>query len=216
MLVTQRIDIIFESINCAKIFNMKGFKTNQLIASLKKITETNSEFVRKKCLHLRENQLKWRPAKYSWSIQEVLAHLNANATYYQPSFAEKIENTKFTTPRDVFVSSPLGKSAWKSMKLGRANNVKRKFNSPRNINPTVYPELIKGDGAPRFIENQEALLTILSNAEKVDLKRTKVPISISKIARLRLGDALMFFVFHNERHIQQIKNLLAHRNFPKK
>ena len=29
-----------------------------------------------------------------------------------------------------------------------------------------------------------------------------------------LGDALLFVVYHNERHLQQIKNLIEHRAFP--
>jgi hypothetical protein len=48
------------------------------------------------------------------------------------------------------------------------------------------------------------------------LRRVKIPISISKIIRLRLGDALLFVTYHNERHFQQIANLMAMRDFPKK
>lgn len=195
---------------------MKGIKSDQLIESLKKITETNKEFVRKRCMHLRENQLMWRPTQYSWSVQEVLSHLNANALYYHPTFIDKIQHTKFTTPRKIFASSPLGKSAWKSMKLGRANNIKRKFSSPKNINPTLNKELVDTESSAHFIANQDQLLEIIDQASFVDLKKVKVPISISKISRFRLGDALMFFIYHNERHIQQIKNILSHRNFPKK
>lgn len=195
---------------------MKGIYADQLIALLTDITITNQTYVKKKCEHLHENQLNWRPAQWSWSILEVLAHLNANAAYYQPIFLEKIKHTKFLSPREIFISSPLGKSAWKSMKLGRAQNVKRKFKAPRNINPTFTPELIKPNLVQHFLANQDELITIIDLAKKVDLKKVKVPISISKIARFRLGDALMFFIYHNERHIQQIKNIITHRNFPKK
>jgi hypothetical protein len=47
------------------------------------------------------------------------------------------------------------------------------------------------------------------------IKGSKIAnISISKIIRLRLGDALLFVVYHNERHVQQAKNLLKHPKFP--
>src|SRR5690554_7675228 len=94
------------------------------------------------------------------------------------------------------------------MQLGRLNNVKRKFRAPRNLNPTLNPELIDHSAVINFIKHQEELITILEQAENVNLKKVKVPISISKIVRLRLGDALMFVIYHNERHIQQVKNIL--------
>jgi len=57
---------------------------------------------------------------------------------------------------------------------------------------------------------------IAESAATVNLRKVKVPISISKIVRLRLGDALLFVAYHNERHMQQMLNLKKHPNFPKK
>ena len=54
-----------------------------------------------------------------------------------------------------------------------------------------------------------------SVSEKVNIRKVKIPISISKIIRLRLGDALLFVVYHNERHVQQALNVLNNPNFPK-
>lgn len=195
---------------------MKGFLSDELLLSLKKITETNITLVTKKCTHLGENQLQWRPSNDSWNIQEVLSHLNNYSLYYHKLFIDKIQNSKFPSIKENFVPSPLGRSAWKSMKLGRLNNIKRKFQAPRNMNPSYNPELIDIESTKNFLKHQEQLITILENAEKVNLRKIKIPISISKIVRLRLGDALMFVIYHNERHIQQIRNILAHQNFPKK
>ncbi|PWH87052.1 DinB family protein [Brumimicrobium oceani] len=195
---------------------MKGFLRDDLLLNLKNITESNIALVSKKCVHLGDNQLKWKPSKDSWNIQEVLSHLNSYSSYYHHIFIEKIQNTKYTSSKENFVPSPLGRSAWKSMKLGRLNNIKRKFRAPKNLNPSITPELIDHDPVTNFVNNQKDLISILENAEKVSLKRVKIPISISKMVRLRLGDALMFVIYHNERHIQQVKNVLSHPNFPKK
>ncbi|MGM0479582.1 MAG: DinB family protein [Bacteroidota bacterium] len=195
---------------------MKGFNTEELIAHLQKITDDNKQFVKKKCVHLGEEQLNWRPKVGSWNILEVLSHLNAYSVYYHEHFREKIARTKFKNVKEHFVSSPLGKSAWKSMKLGRANNIKRKFKAPKSYNPSHDSAIINEDAADVFIENQQQLKEILESAKNVNLKKVKIPISISKIARLRLGDALMFIIYHNERHVQQIKNIMTHSNFPKK
>jgi hypothetical protein len=66
-----------------------------------------------------------------------------------------------------------------------------------------------------FVENQTALIDLLNAARNVNLKKVKIPISISKIVRLRLGDAFQFVIYHNERHMQQIKRIIEQPDFPK-
>lgn len=190
--------------------------TEQLLSINKNITEESIEWVQKKVISLSENQLNWRPNPGYWSIDEILAHMNSYASYYYEAFDQKIEKTKFRNSKEEFTSSPLGRSAWKSMKLGNANNIKRKFKAPKTHNPTFDASLVHGDEAERFIKWQTKLLQTLDRAGEVNLKKVKVPISISKMVRLRLGDALLFVSYHVERHMQQIKNLQKHPNFPKK
>jgi len=190
--------------------------TNQLIDIVSKITKENLDYVESKVVKLSENQLNWRPNPGVWSVAEVLAHLNAYSTYYHPTFMNKIKNTRFKSSKEGFMSSPLGRSAWKSMKLGRANNVKRKFKAPKGHNPSIDHHLVSGNDVSDFITEQNDLFEIINKAKNVNLRKIKIPISISKIVRLRLGDALLFVVYHNQRHIQQIKNLITSPNFPKK
>lgn len=187
-----------------------------LIEITSSITKENIDFVKKKITKLSDNQLNWRPNPGVWSINEILAHLNSYAAYYHPTFLKKIENTRFTSTKEGFMSSPLGRSAWKSMKLGNARNIKRKFKAPKGHNPSIDPGLVSENESNDFISHQEDLLNILEKAAHVNLKRVKIPISISKIVRLRLGDALLFVIYHNERHVQQMINLVNHVNFPKK
>ena len=102
------------------------------------------------------------------------------------------------------------------MKLGNAKNIKRRFKSPKGTNPRIDKALITGKETEKFIEQQEHLLKIIESARSVGLRKVKIPISISRIVRLRLGDALMFVIYHNQRHVQQIINLMNHPKFPKK
>ena len=76
--------------------------------------------------------------------------------------------------------------------------------------------MIKGDDIQIFKRFQQELLTILESAKSVNIQRAKVPTSISKFVRLRLGDAFLFVIYHNQRHIQQAMNLMSHRAFPTK
>lgn len=190
--------------------------TKQLFEDIRAITLHNLEVVRKKIVYLNEEQKSWKINESSWSINEIFAHMNEYAKFYHSTFLERIEKTRFREPRQIFLSSPLGRSAWQSMKLGNAKNVKRKFKSPKTSNPTIDISLLTGNEISDFEKGQEELLVIFEKAEGVNLRKVKVPISISKIIRFRLGDALLFVTYHNERHVQQALNVMAHAQFPKK
>lgn len=189
--------------------------TSELIKTVSNITLENIDTINKLVSNLNEDQLKWRPDQGFWNISEVLSHLNEYSRYYQPTFKKKIASTRFTSTKEAFLSSPLGRSAWKSMKLGNVKNIKRKFKAQKGYNPSIDSSLLTGREFEDFIKHQTDLQSIIELAQTVNMKRVKIPISISKIVRLRLGDALLFVVYHNERHVQQIANLVNHPNFPK-
>lgn len=196
--------------------NCFGMTTQWVFNELKTVTEKNLQQLRKRISGLSEKQLNWKPVESSWNLLEITAHLNEYAQFYHAAFSSRIEKTRFRQPKENFVSSPLGRSAWMSMKLGNAKNVKRKFNAPKQYNPTYSPDLVKADGVEQLIRAQQELLQLIETAAEVNIRKVKVPISISKIIRLRLGDALLFVVYHNERHIQQALNLIQSPKFPKK
>jgi hypothetical protein len=189
--------------------------TAELFQESESITKSNLDFVKKQLTKLSDIQLTWKPSESIWSIKEIFAHLNEYAAFYHPAFTKKIIATRFREPRINFISSPLGKSAWKSMQLGQLKNVKRKFNAARTYNPIYQKELVKGDDISIFEAFQNELLQILESAKSVNIQRAKVPTSISKFVRLRLGDAFLFVIYHNQRHVQQAVNLMNHRAFPK-
>jgi len=60
-----------------------------------------------------------------------------------------------------------------------------------------------------FIQQQEALLSYLKQAQHTDLNAVKIPISIFKWLKLKLGDVLQFLIAHNERHLVQAKRNLV-------
>lgn len=196
-------------------FITEEMTTAELIQIVTKITQENIDSIDKYVSELSDEQLKWRPNPGVWNVSEILSHLNEYSRYYHPTFTKKIKNTRFTSTKEAFVSSPLGRSAWKSMKLGNAKNIKRKFKAQKGYNPSIDSSLITGREFEDYIKHQGDLQELFNIAQTVNLKRVKIPISISKIVRLRLGDALLFVVYHNQRHVQQVINLVKHSNFPK-
>lgn len=190
--------------------------STELLREVRIITQNNLEVLKKKFSHLSSEQKNWKPAENTWTVQEIFAHLNKYAHFYHLTFLNRINKTRFVEPKEFYQSSPLGRSAWNSMKLGNAKNVKRKFKAARNYNPIFEPDLMHENDIQLFEDGQKDLLEIIEKAGSVNIRKVKVPISMSKIIKLRLGDALLFVVYHNERHMQQAINVLAHQNFPKK
>lgn len=190
--------------------------TKILFNELATITERNLQVLKTKFQKLSANQLNWKSSELNWSINEIFAHLNAYSSFYNRVFHEKIDSTKHTKPKQTFTSSPLGKSAWISMRLGKARNVKRKFNAPKNFNPTETPALCEGNQLERWIVLNEDFLTIIEKSVSVSLRRVKIPLSLSNLIKLRLGDALLFVAYHSDRHMEQAINVSKHPNFPRK
>ena len=189
--------------------------TTELIQEVKKITIENVDLMKMNFNRLSDEQIKWKSFENSWNIQEIFAHLNKYASYYHETFKKYISKTRFKTPKENFVSSPLGRSAWKSMKLGNVKNIKRKFKTQRTFNPLFDKDLLTGNETKHLIKNLSELIEIIDLSTQVNIRKVKIPISISKIIRFRLGDALLFVVYHNERHLQQAMNVLNHPKFPK-
>ncbi|MFM7022373.1 MAG: hypothetical protein ACKOXB_05295 [Flavobacteriales bacterium] len=59
------------------------------------------------------------------------------------------------------------------------------------------------------MDQQKQTLELLEAAGKVDLKKVKTSVSISKFIRLRLGDTFRFVIYHNQRHIAQAQKVLT-------
>ncbi|MNK09049.1 DinB superfamily protein [compost metagenome] len=196
--------------------NTRHMTTQWVFNEVATITEKNIQHLKSKFSNYSENQLNWKPNPSTWSLAEIFAHLNAYAAFYHSTLNDRIDNTRFRTPRINYSSSPLGKSAWMSMKLGNARNVKRKFNAPAEYNPTTTPSLLTGNEIGILLEGQNEFLRIIEKSVAVSLRKVKVPISISKLIRLRLGDALLFVAYHNDRHMEQALNLTKNSQFPKK
>jgi hypothetical protein len=192
---------------------LKGNNSIELLEDLEQLTNQLLSFLAVRISPLSANQLKWSQAG-TWSCSEVIQHMNAYASHYHPTLLKKMKSEENEQPVPVFVSSPLGASAWKSMRLGNAGNIRRKFKTPKLFNPAKNKLLVRTNFLEECEQHQKVLLTILDQAKKVNLRKVKISWSLSRLIRLRLGDALMFIVYHNRRHQQQLMNILSDPTFP--
>jgi len=148
-----------------------------------------------------------------WSANQCLAHLNSYGHYYLPQIENAIHIAKQagSTPADTFTAGWLGNYFTKLMLTDASGKPVKKMSAPKDHTPQVQEDSHKV--IAEFIEQQEKLLELLDKAKEIDMNNSKVPISIAKFIKLKLGDTLLFLIAHNYRHIQQaIRALNADNN----
>lgn len=188
--------------------------TEALFKELEEITIENINWLESKMVHYSPNQKRWKSRPDEWNLNEIFAHLNEYAKYYHSAFAKKIDTTRHREPKEVFIPSPLGKSAWKSMKLGKRKNIKRKMKAQKLYNPLFVTSIVTESVIDDFLASQKELINILERAKSINLRKAKVGLAINNVIKFRFGDALLFVIYHNQRHIQQAINLTNNSKFP--
>jgi hypothetical protein len=194
---------------------MKRVAVPTLMRKLALLVESCSETVNTEFAHLRKEQLDWQPNEKSWSISQCLAHLNAYYRYYIPVFRGKISNTRFKDPQEFFSSSPLGIAVSSSVMLGKVKNVKRKLKSTKEYNPLINTTLSLDNVIQEYAVHVQEFKAVLKESAVINLRKTKCPLSLRPVVKLNMGDAFIFTAYHNERHIEQMKRILAMSKFPK-
>lgn len=201
--------------NVLSNINIKKTKVTELLRKLSDLTELLTIDVKKNFSHLTQEQLFWKPNEKSWSVAQCLAHLNAYYSFYIPVFSERIKNTRFRTPGEYFVSSPLGTGSVLAVKLGKVKNVKRRLKAAKDYNPLVNKTLKTENAIEDFLNYQNEMLLVLADAHHINIRKAKCSLAITPLVKLRLGDAFQFVVYHNERHVEQAKNVLKLKSFPR-
>lgn len=176
---------------------MKTVNKNELLSKMELMVEH----------HLNEAIVKFQPSTIAilerpstnggWSIVQCLAHLNTYGEYYLPKIENGLNNFS-GKPSATFKSTWLGNYFINMMDPSK--NVK-KYKAARLHVPA--PVLDAQIVVATFIHQQEVLLRYLKLAAAVDLNAIRIPISITKLISLRLGDVFQFVITHNERHILQ-------------
>lgn len=175
------------------------FNTSTLFDELIDYTKNHLNYLQE-IDSLKLEQLQSRPRPNSWNALECVEHLNRYGDFYIPELKLRISNSKYAAKK-YFKSGILGNYFAKSM-LPSAKKIQT-FKSMNPIGSNLDKEVIS-----KCIMQQKEILSILNEARKVDLTKTKTAISISKIIKLRLGDTLRIVIYHNDRHFLQAKNAI--------
>lgn len=149
-------------------------------------------------------ELNRQPAPGKWCVAQVAEHLNSYNRYYLPEIKKALQQPGQSAP--VFRPGWFG-NYFTNMMKPKGGQVGNKMTAPKGHRPE--PELDAPAVLAAFISGQEQLLKLLEQARQADIGKLRVPISISRMIKLKLGDTFRFLVAHQERHFVQISNVLA-------
>jgi uncharacterized damage-inducible protein DinB len=188
---------------------MKKYKTDDLITKL----QSDVRQIILAAEHFRgidPIKLNYPPAENAWSIAQVLEHLNMYNRYYLPVIDKQV----VIIPKEWnswFVPGFFGDYFTRMMLPGNVYEVKNKMKAPKGYRPE--PALDADKVLNEFIAHQNKLLQLLEISRKRNLNEIRIPISISKLIKLKLGDTFRFMIAHEQRHMLQARNALKALGF---
>lgn len=177
------------------------YEVAKLIDQLENRVEAQIAFAVDVLQNLSDQELSKPSPSGGWSIVEILDHLNSYGAYYLPLIQSGIEKRKTSAKLKSFKSGMLGNYFVSMISPGTKKMKAAKIHLPeKNLNPA---EVVM-----EFIRQEELLLQYLFKAGEVDLEAIRIPISIAKMIRLKLGDIFLFVIHHIDRHFVQANMLL--------
>jgi len=153
--------------------------------------------------NLPEDLLLQPAADGGWNIAECFAHLNTYAEYYLPRIEKVLDQALPIDESLVYKHSFLGRYFINMMDPSRG---KRKYKAMQKHRP------IELDNAhaiiSQFIQHMEYMLMLIKKARDKNLLRKSVTTSLSAWIKMNSGDAILFVLTHNKRHMEQAKRNL--------
>jgi hypothetical protein len=146
-----------------------------------------------------------QPATGKWSVIQVLEHLNSYGNYYLLAIETSLKQDK--PARELYTPGWLGNYFTRLMKPGHNGAINRKMQSPKDHRPQSHPEALPV--LTTFLEQKHHLLELLEQARSKNIGGIRVPVSLTKLINLKVGDTFRFLIAHEQRHFLQIENTLA-------
>ena len=183
---------------------MKKYKSEELIDQL----EADVRQLIAAAAHIKDAdpvKLGYPPEEGTWSVAQVLEHINMYNRHYLPL----IEKSMVHITKDTnawFVPGFFGNYFTNMMMPKNVYEVKNKMKTAKSFSPerginvqAVFTE---------FFQHQNKLLQLLEVSRRRNLNTINIPLSFSRLIRLKLGDLFRFLVAHEQRHMMQARNTI--------
>lgn len=160
---------------------------------------------------LTDEQFNWRPAPDRWSIAQCLDHLNVTGYLLLPRLEEAVHRARALRWLN---DQPL-RYGWvgnwfvKSMQPGP--NM-RKVKTPTPYVPSTRAAI--DEVLPRFGRLQDHLMSIVEEADGLDLSRIKVASPVTRLLRINVGAWFAATAAHERRHLLQAQGVKEVAGFP--
>ena len=135
---------------------------------------------------------------------QILEHLNAYNRHYLPYIEKELSQVTYDT-NAWFTSGYWGEKFTKSMMPTNVYEIKNKMKTMKKMS---FPNSLNVDTVIKeFLAGQDKLLQLLERAKGKDLAKIHIPITLTKLIKLRLGDTFRFLIAHEQRHLIQARNM---------
>ncbi len=173
-----------------KLELLKALQTqnNDHIAFFKNLGGLENEIILKK------------PTSDSWNTLECVEHLRRYADFYVPVISTGLKNSTLENTNE-FKSSWLGDYFAKAMLPGS-----KKMTTFKSKNP--LGDQIKKESIDQLIAHLNTLNEAIELAKSKDIRSIKVKTTIP-FTKVNVGDALRVVIYHDERHVGQIRRILG-------
>ena len=151
-----------------------------------------------------KSKLVYSPDPGRWSVIQILEHLNAYNRHYLPYIEKELSQVTYDT-NAWFTSGYWGEKFTKSMMPTNVYEIKNKMKTMKKMS---FPNSLNVDTVIKeFLAGQDKLLQLLERAKGKDLAKIHIPITLTKLIKLRLGDTFRFLIAHEQRHLIQARNM---------
>ena len=158
---------------------------------------------------LMEDQRRWAPVGGGWSIDECLGHLVATHDAYLPGLVAATGSTA----RRAHGSASF-RPSWtaRMIRIGVDPASSKRIKAPKVFSPAV--ESLPGPALATFLATYEELLARIEATEGLDWHGIRLATPVSRLLRLRLGDAYWILAAHAQRHVGQAIAVMDIEGFP--
>lgn len=185
---------------------MKNAYLSEVLSTLDRMTNEYE----KELGTLNAAQLNWKPNPTSWSVGQCVDHIVTTNRLYFKIFDTLLNGTKSSNfwEKVPFLPSFFGKFLIKTTQpiIDKKNKTLKVFEPSKSEIPN--------DILNTFYGNQKVLIDYVKRSDSVDHENTIVTSPATKIITYSLHDVCIILSGHEERHLNQARNVMKLDGFP--
>ena len=159
---------------------------------------------------LSSTQLNWKPDSKSWSVGQCIDHVITTNKQYFTIFESLINGTKPSNfwEKVPFLPGLLGKYLITATQA----EITKKGPTVPVFEPST--SMIPADILDHFFENQKILIEWIKKSDRFDHEKTILTSPAAKFIVYSLHDVCIILSGHEERHLNQARNVMKLKGFP--